>query len=80
VAGGKHCGAVNQDYEVEFRETIVNTIPSLIELTDGWIENVRWWAVGLIRELANHSEWKWDSIAGQLSRFTKLGFMKSLRA
>jgi hypothetical protein len=68
------------NYEVEFREAMAITIPSLNMLLEDWDENVRRETVRQCGNLANHSEWKLDDIATQLMRTMKSSFVKPSQA
>jgi hypothetical protein len=71
-----HCGAVNPDYEVNFREAIARAIPSLTKRLEDDEEDVRLAIVKIIGKLADHGEWQVESTAVQLTRITKSSFVK----
>jgi hypothetical protein len=52
----------NAKYEVEYREAIAITIPSLVKLLEDKETDVRRKIIELIGELANHGAWQLDGI------------------
>jgi len=50
------CGTTDLDYEVEFRQAVARTIPSLNKLLENEENCVRWNTIELIGNLANHGE------------------------
>jgi hypothetical protein len=80
VAIGYYCNTAHANCEVEFREAIAGTIPSLVKLADDWDEGVQWETAELVGNLANHGEWQLESIAVQLNRTTKWNFARPSQA
>jgi len=75
VEVGQYCGAADRGDEVEFREALAASIPSLIKLLKNRDKNIRQMSLELIGKFANRGEWKLDSIEAQLTG-TKSSFMK----
>ena len=76
----KHCGTTDQNHEAEFQGPIARMIPLLIKLLESRDKDARQKTLELIEKLANHGEWKAESIAGRLTRMTKSSMMEPSQA
>jgi hypothetical protein len=72
-------GTADEPYEAEFREPIASTIPLFIR----WLEHKAWpvrlQGIGIIGNLANHSEWLLKRIETHLTESTKSSSVKPSR-
>jgi HEAT repeat protein len=72
------CGIANQEYEAEFHEAVIGTVPSLIGLIEdkNWLFRSR--AIEVIGKLANHGESQLENCRGVADRDYEAEFREGI--
>jgi hypothetical protein len=80
VVDERDCGTTDQEYEVEFREAIANTIPVLNKRLRDEDKDIRQKTAKLVDKLATHGEFQVKSRCSTADQALKPSFMRPSRA